>query len=104
MSYSGPTYIAIRSAKHDSSTAATHGADFEVLVDDPLFSPFARTESGAMKPIVIITVDGGPDENPRFQKPLSVAAHHFTKNNLDFLVIATHAPGNEPNCDRTAIA
>ena len=27
--YSGPTYIAIRSGKHDSSTAASHALDFE---------------------------------------------------------------------------
>ncbi|KAJ8682383.1 hypothetical protein QAD02_018175 [Eretmocerus hayati] len=31
--YSGPTYIAIRSAKHSSSTAATHAFDFERLVE-----------------------------------------------------------------------
>ena len=29
ITYSGPTYIAIRSGKHDSSTAYTHGRDFE---------------------------------------------------------------------------
>jgi len=30
--YSGPTAVFIRSGKHDSSTAATHAADFEALV------------------------------------------------------------------------
>ena len=30
--YSGPTYIAIRSGKHDSSTAFSHASDFERLI------------------------------------------------------------------------
>ena len=29
ITYSGPTYIAIRSGKYDSSTAYTHGRDFD---------------------------------------------------------------------------
>lgn len=33
VSYSGPTYIAVRSGKHDSSTASTHAFDFEKLVN-----------------------------------------------------------------------
>lgn len=32
VSYSGPTYIAIRSTKHCSSTAATHAFDFQKLL------------------------------------------------------------------------
>lgn len=32
VSYSGPTYIAIRSAKHCSSTAASHAFDFQELM------------------------------------------------------------------------
>lgn len=32
VTYSGPTYIAIRSAKHCSSTAATHAFDFQNLL------------------------------------------------------------------------
>ncbi len=31
VSYSGPTYIAIRSGKHDTSTAVSHATDFERL-------------------------------------------------------------------------
>lgn len=93
MSYSGPTYIAIRSAKHDSSTAFTHGADFDVLSSEPSFMPFMNTEFGAMKPIVIVTVDGGPDENPRYQNPLTVVKNHFIQYNLDLMIVATHAPG-----------
>lgn len=32
VTYSGPTYIAIRSAKHSSSTASSHAFDFERLL------------------------------------------------------------------------
>jgi hypothetical protein len=46
-----------------------------------------------VKPVVIFTVDGGPDENPRYQKVIDVAIHHFVKHNLDGLFIATNAPG-----------
>ncbi len=32
VSYSGPTYIAVRSGKHDSSTAASHARDLETVL------------------------------------------------------------------------
>ena len=32
ISYSGPTYIAIHSGKHDSSTAYSHGRDFNLVL------------------------------------------------------------------------
>ena len=46
-----------------------------------------------MKPVVVFTVDGGPDENPRYQKVIKVAIHHFVEHNLDALFVATNAPG-----------
>lgn len=33
VSYKGPTYIAIRSGKHDSSTAVSHRADFDRILE-----------------------------------------------------------------------
>ena len=44
-------------------------------------------------PIFVITVDGGPDENPRYRKVIKVAVHHFIKHDMDALFIATNAPG-----------
>ena len=58
VTYSGPTFITIRSAKHDSSTAQSHCADFIKLVGLPELASVALTESGDVKPIVIISVDG----------------------------------------------
>lgn len=66
VTYSGPTYIAIRSGKHCSSTAASHGKDFTHIVTNPDFTDFTQTSSGQVKPVVFFVVDGGPDENPRY--------------------------------------
>lgn len=93
VSYSGPTAIFIRSGKHDSSTAMTHAADFEELKQIPAFQP-VMCINGSVKPIVIITADGGPDENPRFPKTLAAAYRAFHCNNLDAIFIACHAPGH----------
>ncbi|CAF0900718.1 unnamed protein product [Rotaria sordida] len=91
--HSGPTYIAIRSAKHDLSTAESHAIDFDRLMCLKEFEKVARDETGRVKPIVIVTVDGGPDENPRFPKTLVASIRKFKKYNLDALFILTHAPG-----------
>ncbi|GBP89102.1 hypothetical protein EVAR_64370_1 [Eumeta japonica] len=91
--YSGPTFIAIRSGKHSSSTANTHAQDFETLLELEEFRPLAKTDHGLVKPVVIMTVDGGPDENPRYQKVIGFAIQHFKRHDLDALFIATNAPG-----------
>lgn len=93
VSYSGPTYISIRSGKHSSSTAKTHARDFSKLMEIDEFDTITKTESGEIKPIVIVLVDGGPDENPRYPKTIKSAIHHFKKYDLDGLFIATNAPG-----------
>ena len=92
ISYLGPTYIAIRSGKHDSSTAYSHGRDFDHVVKLEEFQSIVKNE-GEVKPVAMIFSDGGPDENPRFPKTLDVAAQHFKKHKFDALLISTHAPG-----------
>ena len=78
VSYSEPTGIFIRSGKHDSSTAATHAADFESLKALQSLKPvMCMTEDGTVKLIVIITADGSPHENPRFPKTLVAAYEAF---------------------------
>ncbi|CAF4260586.1 unnamed protein product [Rotaria sp. Silwood2] len=93
LGYSGPTYIAVRSAKHDLSSAESHAIDFDRLVSLKEFEDVARDETGQVKPILIVTVDGGPDENPRFPKTLVANIGKFKKYNLDALFVLTHAPG-----------
>lgn len=53
---------------------------------------FTKTNEGDIKPVVIILTDGGPDENPRYLKVINTAIHHFIKNNLDAIFVATNAP------------
>ncbi|CAH1113118.1 unnamed protein product [Psylliodes chrysocephalus] len=91
--YFGPTYIAIRSGKHSSSTANTHAQDFETLLEIEEFRPLAITDHGLVNPVVIMTVDGGSDENPRYQKVIGFAIQHFKRHDLDALFLATNAPG-----------
>lgn len=90
--YSGPTYVAIRSGKHDSSTAYSHALDFERLLEIDSFESILKT-NGFVKPVVICTVDGGPDENPRYRKVINAAIYHFRKHNMDAIFVATNAPG-----------
>ena len=95
VSYSGPTGIFIRSGKHDLSTAVSHAADFEKMKTILAFQEVMMTHDRVnVKPVVIITADGGPDENPRFPKTLAAAYKTFRDNNLDALFVACHAPGH----------
>ena len=92
VTYSGPTYVAIRSAKHCSSTAEQHLIDMKRV---SLLSEFQDDmyKDGLHKPIMIITVDGGPDENPRYSKTIKCAIDYFCTYKLDALFVATNAPG-----------
>lgn len=63
VTYSGPTYVVIRSGKHSASTAASHSTDFKRLLDIDSFKNMKSED--LVKSVVIISVDGGPDENPR---------------------------------------
>ncbi|GBN51737.1 hypothetical protein AVEN_166708-1 [Araneus ventricosus] len=90
--YSGPTYVAIRSGKHTTSTASSHGLDFERLLELPEFDKITKFDN-AVKLVVVFVVDGGPDENPRYQKTIQVGVHHFRQNTLGALFIAANAPG-----------
>jgi hypothetical protein len=94
LSYSGPTYISVRSGKHDKSTAQSHSEDLRKLVNTESFRELAKVfGSETYKPIFIIFTDGGPDENPRFPKTLQYASQIFKEFDLDAIFIVTHAPG-----------
>ena len=91
ISYSSPTYIAIRSGKHDSSTAYSHGSEFDHVLKLKEFQSIVKSE-GEVKPVAMIFSDGGPDENPRFPKTPDVTVQQFKKHKFDALLISTHAP------------
>lgn len=89
---SGPTYVAIRSAVHSSSTAYSHSLDFSRLYSLKEFEKTMLTKDLQAKPVAMIFTDGGPDENPRFKKTIAAAIDHFLTHDLDFLVVVTNAP------------
>uniref|UniRef100_A0A914DJC8 C2H2-type domain-containing protein n=1 Tax=Acrobeloides nanus TaxID=290746 RepID=A0A914DJC8_9BILA len=91
--YSGPTFVCIRSGKHDKSESRTHLRDLKECLKLQSFEKSAMTSEGNVKPIWIFSVDGGPDENPRFKKTLMAYFQIFKENDVDLLVVATHAPG-----------
>jgi hypothetical protein len=70
--------------------ADSHAIDFDRLVCLKGFEKVARDETGQVKPILIITVDGDPDENSRFPKTLVANIRKFKKYNLDALFVLTH--------------
>lgn len=93
VSYSGPTYIAVRSGKHSGSSASTHAKDCETLITLEDFKPIMIGPDGKVKPVLMISVDGGPDENPRYKNVIRHGVTHFLKQDLDGLFIFTNAPG-----------
>ncbi|KAJ8671593.1 hypothetical protein QAD02_002852 [Eretmocerus hayati] len=92
VTHSEPTYVAIRSAKHCSSTD-THAYDFRRLAEKAEFRDSFHGEDGEMKPVLVIMSDGGPDENRRYQGVIAHAIEHFERYNSDDLFITTDAPG-----------
>ena len=70
VTYSGETYIAIRSSKHNNSSAYSHQEDLLRMRD-------LMPEVFEGKSVIIKTVDGGPDENPRFQNNQLMALKSF---------------------------
>ena len=47
-----------------------------------------------MKPLVFVSVDGGPDEASKKQQALAVWVRQFKNNDLDAVFVFTHAPGS----------
>lgn len=67
-----------RSGKHSSSTSYAHGLDFERILDLPEFDVITKDPSTNMvKPVVVFSVDGGPDENPRYAKVIEIGNNIF---------------------------
>ena len=70
VTYTGPTYCAIWSAKDSGSSAYHHLQDMKRIRSLDIFDGSFKNNSDA-KPVMIVTVDGGPDENPWYTKQLN---------------------------------
>ena len=84
VSYSGDTFIRIRSGKHDGSNAYTHAYDVRQLFTNRKIPT---------KSILLLESDGASDEAPRYPKPLACAVSLFKLLNLDVYIHATNASG-----------
>ena len=60
----------MRSLKHNNSSAYSHHQDLLRVIE--IFPEVFRSASGEIKPVLIKGVDGGPDENPRFDKNINM--------------------------------
>ena len=89
--YSGPTYIAVRSLKHNNSSAFSHHEDLIRIVEH--FPSVFKTDDGEFKPVWVKGTDGGPDENPRFEKNIFMGCKTFQEFKLDLYIEVTNAPG-----------
>ena len=90
---SGATYIGIRSAKHSASSAFAHFQDMMRLRSLPEFATRFQTDRHEEKKVMIVTVDGGPDENPIYEKTINCSIKYFVENGLDVFFLVTNAPG-----------
>lgn len=88
----GQLAIYIRSQWHIGTNSLTHMQD---LVNLALMREYKDVFkiNDMIKPLWVILVDGGPDENPRYLKNIYQYCCLFKKLELDYLTIRTHAPG-----------
>ena len=97
MTNEGPTYISIRSAKHDRIDIDSDENDFDRVVKLQEFERTARNHIGEIKPIIIMNVDRlDLNDYTRFAKTLYFSIKTFKKYNLDMLILVTPAPGQTP--------
>ncbi|CAF1119590.1 unnamed protein product [Adineta steineri] len=91
---SGPTYVSIRSMKHDRTNIDCEENDFDTIVKLKEFEKTARNHIGEVKPIIIMNVDNiDPANYTRFPKTLYLSIKKFKKYNLDAFILITQAPG-----------
>ena len=90
--YSAPTYCAIRRAKHSGSSAYHHLHNIKRIWSLDIFDGSLKN-NGEAKPVMIVTVDGGPDKNPGYTKTIECAIDYFLSQNLAAFFLATNAPG-----------
>ena len=64
ITYSGPEYVAVRSAKLSQSSVVHHLEDMKRIHSLDDFSGSLKNKGNDM-PLMIVTIDVGPDKSPR---------------------------------------
>ena len=93
VTYSEPTYIRNRSAKHLRSNTYNHFTDMKQIQEPPEFKGSFRNSKNEEKRVMIVIVDEGLDENPRYEKTISCAVDYFNTYDLDTFFLVTNSPG-----------
>ena len=88
----GQLAIFVRRQWSLGTSSLTHMQDLESLVLDPQYNDILK-KNEEIRPIWVLLVDGGPDENPRHLKNIKTYCQLFQKFDLDYLTVRTHAPG-----------
>ena len=91
--FSAATYIGIRSTKHSASYAFAHFQDRMRVRSLPEFTTSFQTDRLEEKKVMIVIVDGGPDENPKYEKTISFLLNYSVENGLDAFFLGTNAQG-----------
>ena len=68
ITYSGATYIGVRSAKHLASPAFSHFQGMMRVCSLPEFATSFQTDKHEKKKVMNVIADRDPDENPRHEK------------------------------------
>ena len=93
VTYSGPTYSVIRSAKQSGSSAYHHLQDMKCMQLLNIFDGSFENNGEAKPVVMIVPVDGCFDENPRYTKTIECAIDYFLSQDLDEFFLATNALG-----------
>ena len=75
--------MAIRSSKHNGSTTFSHNEDLEKFMKMKPEVFLMKGSETEVKPILVKSVDGGPDENPRFFNNIVMGCKTFKEMGLD---------------------
>ena len=83
ITYSGATYIGIRSEKHLGSATFTHLQGMKRVRSLFEFKDSFQYDRNEPKNVMIVSVDRGPDEDPRYKSTINCAIGYSVDNNLE---------------------
>ena len=90
--YSGPTYVAIRSGKHDTSDAWSHETDILRTFELESFKSTLYHEN-QLKQVIIWESDGAADQQAKSDKIKNIWMYIFKKHDIDYIVHYNSPPG-----------
>ncbi|PKB97134.1 hypothetical protein RhiirA5_384880, partial [Rhizophagus irregularis] len=76
-----------------STTASSHMYDLKKIQYLQNFQASFLDNNNMHHPILVLLVDGGPDENPSHLKNIKEYCQYFRSADLDYMTVRTHAPG-----------